>query len=466
MSLAFGEIVSKAIGFLVMVYLARTLGTAGFGKFSFAQAIVIYFVLLINLGLDIYGTRQIARSPAEGRSLVDHLLALRVLAAVVSYSILLVLIWLMPKDLVTKQLLVYMGLLIFVFSFNLEWFFQGMEKMQYISLSRIIRAVFYALFIFIWVKGSDDVVLVGIFFTASAFLAACLLFGIFIRQNRLPRFRIDLPAWQGMLKISLPMGFSLIMITIYHNLDSVMLGFMKSDEVVGWYNAAYKIIMIMILPATLLHSAFLPALSRIGDKDKMKQVANNFLKACFLLGVPVGFGGVILAQPLILLVFGAEYANSVIPLQILTWNTALVFINVAYGIPLLAWGKEKKFTLYVALGAAVNLVFNFLLIPPYGMIGASLATVLAELTVFIGVYREFQKSVSIPFFQSARKPFIASCVMLIGMILCQKLVSGFFALFFIGSIVYFGTMVALRGITANDFRVFLKSRLPGPSESD
>jgi O-antigen/teichoic acid export membrane protein len=462
MSLAFGEIASKAIGFLVMAYLARTLGTAGFGKFSFAQAIVIYFVLLINLGLDLYGTRQIARSPSEGRTLVDHLLTLRVLAAVVSYSILLVLIWLMPKDMVTKQLLVYLGLLIFAFSFNLEWFFQGLERMHYISLSRISRAVFYALFIFIGVKGSDDVLLVGILFTASSFLAAFLLFGIFIKQNSLPRFHVDWKAWQEMLKISLPMGFSLIMITIYHNLDSVMLGFMKSDEVVGWYNAAYKIIIILTLPATLLHSVFLPALSRTEDWSKIKQVAQNFLKVSFLLGIPIGFGGLVLSQPLTLLVFGDEYANSIIPLQILTWNATLIFINVAYGIPLLVWGKEKKFTLFVALGAAVNLTLNFLLIPPYGMVGAALATIIAELTVFFGVYREFQKLVSIPFFGSIQKPLIASLGMLIGLTLCVNLVSGFFTLFLIGTLIYFGIMVALRGITVNDFRVFLKSRAPSP----
>ena len=462
LSLAFGEIASKAIGFVVMAYLARTLGTAGFGKFSFAQAVVIYFVLLINLGLDLYGTRQIARSPSEGRALVDHLLTLRVLAAGVSYGLLLILVWLMPKDMVTKQILVYMGLLIFAFSFNLEWFFQGLERMNYISLSRIVRAVLYALFVFIWVRGPDDVLIVGIFFAVSALLAAALLFGIFIKQNSLPRLHIDLKAWQGMLKISLPMGFSLIMITIYHNLDSVMLGFMKTDEVVGWYNAAYKIIMILILPATLLHSAFLPALSRTDDWSKLEQVAQNFIKATFLLGIPIGFGGLVLAQPLILLVFGTEYANSVVPFQILSWNATLVFINVAYGIPLLAWGKEKRFTLFVALGAVVNLALNFLLIPLYGMIGASIATVIAEIAVFSGVYREFQKSVSIPFFRSVQKPMIASGAMLMGMILSAKVVSGFFALFFIGTIIYFGIMIALRGITVNDFKVFLKSRPPAP----
>ena len=458
LSLAFGEIVSKAIGFLVMAYLARTLGAAGFGKFSFAQAVVIYFVVLINLGLDIYGTRQIARAPAECRPLVDHLLTLRVFASLVSYSLLLVLIWFMEKDATTKQLLVCMGFLIFAFSLNLEWFFQGLEKMQYISLSRICRSVLYALLVFFWVKGSHDLLKVGIFFTASALLASFILFGIFLKQNERPRFQVDWKAWQGMLRISLPMGLSLIMITIYHNLDSVMLGFMKSDEAVGWYNAAYKIVMILTLPATLLHSVFLPALSRIKDWVKVEQVANNFLRMLFLLGVPVGFGGLILSQPLILLVFGGEYSNSVIPLQILTWNVTLIFINMAYGIPLLAWGKEKQFTKYVALGAAVNLIFNFALIPPYGMIGASLATVLAELTVFFGVYREFQKMTSVPFLRHAKKPVIASLGMLAGLAWGADWLSSFFTLFLFGALLYFGIMGALRGIKVSDFRVFLKDR--------
>lgn len=437
-------------------YLARTLRAQYFGKLSFAQSIAVYFQMLVNLGLDTLGTRQVARHPEHTKAYLDRILTIRVVVAVLAYGLLALVAALLDKDWETKQLVLYAGLSVILFALTLEWVFQGADRMHAVAGSRILQQFCYAAFVVALVAGPPDVLRVPIVRAVATAVSTVLLLALAVRRYGCPTVDLNAEGWKHILRESLPIGWSLIMITIYYNSDTIILGFLKSDEVVGWYNAAYKNIFLLLVPADTIRTALFPSLSRLNDRSALERAANGYVKTMFTIGIPIGFGGTILAPHFIEFVYGPEYLNAVLPFQILSWNVVLVFINESYGTPLLAWGKQLLYAKIVTLSAITNLVFNFLLIPPFGMIGAALATIMAEIAAFLGVYAAFQRTLRVPFLKYATRPILASIAMSIALMVTSTVVTNLFALFVVGVAVFFAALLAVGGVTPEDLRLLLR----------
>ncbi len=454
------QLIGKGLGFAIVVYLARTLQVASFGALSFAQTFATYFQVLINLGLDTFGTREVARSRDQARRHVDVILSIRAVAAVLAFGLLCATAWILPRDHEAKLLLIFSGLAILPFAANLDWFFQATERMEVIAASRVLQQLLLAGLIFLLVSGPGDLLEVPLLRLASLVVATLLPLALLVRLQGWPRPCFARREWSETLRQSLPIGFSLMMITVYYNADTLFLGLLGSDELVGWYNAAYRCVFVLLLPADTIRTAVFPALARRDDPPRLERVANAYLKTMLLIGVPIGFGGTLLGRELIHLIYGPAYDNAVLPLQILCWNVVLVFVNESYGSPLLAWGEQNLYTKVVTASAVTNVAMNFLLIPSFGMVGAASATILAELTAFLGVYPRFQRTVRIPLLRHALRPLAAALAMSLALLAAKAVVGSFFALLVLGVVVYFAVLVALGGLTRADLAVLLASREP------
>ncbi len=455
-SLSVAELINKILAFVIFAYLARVLGSGAFGKLSFAQAIMAYVVLMVNLGLNTIGTREVAKHPDKLSYYFNHIYSIRIFSSIFSFGLLYLFLLLINKDPETERLTLYFGMNVFFFAITLDWLFQGIEKMHFIALVNIIKQILYAGLVLIYVQSPEHLMKVGIFFTSSNGVAMLVGFVVVVGWYGFPKIKIQWEEWKAILRESIPIGFSMVMITLYYNLDTIMLSFMKTDEVVGWYNAAYKIVLTLGMPATIYFNGFFPSLSRTSEPETLKKATHNYIRGMFLMGVPIGFGGFILAPHVISLVFGSEYNPSVLPLQILVWNCSMIYINMSFGMPLLAWGKQIQYTKIVSMGALSNLIFNFALIPTWGMTGAAVATILGELTVFFGVYLEFQKSVRASFFSYVKAPFVASLSMSLVLWLSLSFISNVLILFLLGIFIYALTLVLLGEFKVESFK-FLRS---------
>ncbi|MCK4223723.1 MAG: flippase [candidate division Zixibacteria bacterium] len=447
--LTFADFFNKALAFLGVVYLARVLRVEGFGKIEFAQAIMVYFLLVVNQGLSLFGVREIAKDKTRIKTYVDHIMTMRLLLSLVSYVFLVVFVLWIKQPMEVKRLLLIYGFTLFTFSLTLDWVFQGIEKMEYIALGRIINQVVYVGGLFLLVKNWDQLLRVPIIRVVATITGAIILLYIFIKRYGDVKLSYDLNLWKQIFRQSIPMGVSFVVIQLYYSFDSVMLGFMKGVTVVGWYNAAYKIVLLFIGFASLFGTAIFPVLSRY-YKESFTKLSNFVFQSSRLnifFGLPIAVGGTILSGQIIQFVYGSAYQSSVLPLQILFWSVFTVYFNCSFAFCLLACDKQKEYMYSVLAGATVNLTLNLILIPKYSMLGASIATIVCEV-ITLGLILFYSRRIvkAIPWIDLLK---ILGASAFMGMVL-YFFPGNLLTKVFLGIFVYLAAMIVLRGIKGED----------------
>ena len=449
------DILTKALGFIGIIYLARILTVEGFGKIEFAQAIIVYFILLVNQGLDIWGVREIAKNPGTKSEIVNNIVSIRFFLSILAYGILFLFVLLINKPGDIKKLILLYGLTIFTFSFTLNWFFQGIERMEIIALGQSISQLIYVSGILILVKGGSYIFQVPLIRFFSAFFSLSLLALIFFRMKGNFKLNFKTSIWKEIFKQSLPMGFSLIVTQIYYNLDTIMLGFIKGEKEVGWYNAAYKIVLLFIGFAGLFGNAIFPTLSRYykESREKIETFVRQSSRITLFIGIPIAFGIFFLSKDIIQTTYGSSYLQGTVALQILIWSVFTIYTNLPFAFLLLAAEKQKEYMYAVVLGASVNLVLNFILIPRYSILGASLSTIACEIVVLNLILFYSKKLVKVPLLVYITKGLISSLLM--GLVI-YFLPFSLLIKIVIGILSYFIWMFMLGGVTREDTMIFFQ----------
>ena len=239
--------ISHAVAFVTMVYLARVLGPDSFGKISFAMALVAYFTLLTNLGLPLLGTRELAKDHSRSHPLISSILVVRGTLAVISFSLMIVFVLILPKPNDYKHLILIFGIGLFFTSISIDWVFQAVEKMEYIGLGRMVAALIFLLLSVLFVRSQKQIMQVPLAQIAGLLFSSVLLLTLYFKRVARFRFAVNWSYCKDLLKQALPLGISLILIQMIYNVDTIMLGFLRPENEVGYYNAAYKVIMPLII---------------------------------------------------------------------------------------------------------------------------------------------------------------------------------------------------------------------------
>jgi len=206
---------------------------------------------------------------------------------------------------------------------------------------------------------------------------------VLVRDFFKPKPQIDLSFWRTVLREALPFGLTGFFITIYYWTDSVMLSYMKSYEVVGLYNAAYRLMIVLLVVPGVLSMAIIPAMSKlyVNSKDMLRFTQQRSFKYLAMIGFPIGVGTTILSDEIILLIFGEEYSQAAIALRILVWSSVCIFLSSPFSSLLRSSNGQMALLRITALCAMENVVLNLVAIPAYSYAGASVTTVITEFTV-------------------------------------------------------------------------------------
>ncbi len=413
LSLLFSGAISVVFSYLTLIYLARVLGAGDFGKLNFALAIAIYFTIIADMGLPLFGARTIARQRSKVKAHMDKIISLRLCLAVVSFILLLLAALLLNQPREVKYLIILYGLGMVPAALLLEWVFQGIEKMEYIGLSRILSRASVFFLVFAFVKGPDQLLLVPCLQFLGNSIAVALLLVVLWRKYGLPQFNLDLSRARKILSAAAPLGAAALMIHVIYNIDTIMLGLMRSDEEVGYYSAACRIIVLLFAPGLAFFDSSFPIISRYykSSLNSLRQLQYHTVKLVSILAVPLAIGGVLLAAPIIAFLYGKNYQPSAIVLQILIWCVVFWGVNHVYARGLIACDRQNRFLAILVIQVITNLVLNFLLIPSYGVCGAAFATLAAELGGLILYVREFNKIARVPLPGHLLKPLLASLPM-------------------------------------------------------
>ena len=239
----------------------------------------------------------------------------------------------------------------------------------------------------------------GLIEVVSAMLVAQALIFIFtliilIKKFTRPTLTFDFSLCKSLIKEALPFGLAGMFAIIYFQTDTVMLSIMKGDAVVGWYNAAYRLVMgTLFIPGAFV-GALYPVLSRYftSSKDSLMVVYEKSFKFLLMLAIPLGIGTTLLADRIIIFLYGEDFAASIIALQILIWVASLIFIRSIVGYVPASTNKQLVDTRIAGTAALLNVGLNLLLIPTYSYVGAGVASIASQVFVFTCEFSYLQKN--------------------------------------------------------------------------
>lgn len=391
-SLASAEFLSKLISFFTTVYLARVIAPEGFGIIGFAAAFISYFILFIDLGLDTISLKKIAQNRNIISIYVNNILSFRILISVVIYLLLALIVLLINIEAIQKAAILLLGLNLFVQSITLDFVFQATEKIKYLSIKVITKNLLTLILVFIFVNNISDVLLVVMIFVLTNLIVSIWMLKKYSTIFERFKWDIDKRFIKLLVAESFPLAISAFMISIYYNMDMLMLGVMKTEAEVGIYNAVYKIFMIGILPIGVIVKILLPSLSRISNKDELVNSLIKYGTLLFASSISAAIIFYFYAGEILSIIFGKQYLSGTYALMIISFNIAVIGVNVFFGNPLTVWGKQRQYAVAITFGAIANIFLNMLLIPQYSYNGAAFATLLSEVVVFVGVFYLFNKN--------------------------------------------------------------------------
>lgn len=403
------QAVQLTLAFFLNLVAARYLGDTDFGKYAVASVLSFFVFMFDDLGMSTYATREMARNPEQGPALLANGLGAKLL--LIPLPLIFVGIYVslfsFPADKIIAILL-FAGFGIF-YSFNqlFNAVYRAHERLEYEMLVYILEKGFIAVIAIILLMQGKGLItfcaifLLGGFFSFSVNVA--VIRKRFIRHW--PRF-----SRQGMaalLRASFVLGLFWFLTNIHERIDVLMLTVMKTDAMVGWYSAAYKLIVVANVVPMILMTATLPRISRVdkGNPAEVERIFHLGFKFLMYAAMPMTAGTLFLADRMIPFVFGVDFLPGAAALRILIFASAVDFFSVFFAGFLIAWDRQNRLTVLQGIAIVVNVILNLILIPRFGFIGAAAATVISRGVVFGActcfVLERFRKIRFLPVIQGA-----------------------------------------------------------------
>jgi len=396
--LSFGNIMSRVIRAGVIIYAARVLGAADYGVFSYALSLAAFFTVFGDIGLNAVLTREVAQHPEERLTYFATSFWMKL---VLLAGIALVIIFVAPAlsniDAV-RPLIPLIALLTFFDSFR-EFgnsFLRARERMEreaFVNITTNIVITGVGIGTLLFAVGVEPITIAYVVSTG----VGALIGGFVLRDELRAIFtHVKVALMKPLIMASIPMALIGLLGAFMLNTDMVMLAWWRPAAELGFYAAAQKIILVLYILPGIVGAAVFPAVSRLvssdADRAKAGRLAERAMATLYFLAVPLAAGGIVLAEPIISFVFGAEYLPAAGAFRILCATLLIVFPGTLLGNLVLAYNRQKEVVWFVAAGGIGNILFNALLIPPFGIVGCSIATIIAQLVDNGAMWRFVKKA--------------------------------------------------------------------------
>lgn len=394
-SLSFLQGANLILPLITFPYLVRILGIEKYGLIIFAQAFIAYFSTLTNYGFDLSGTREISINKNKIQKLIK------------TYnSILIARIWLVLLGLIVMSIIVFSvekftsewklyfltyGIVVGTAMFP-TWFFQGMEKMKFITILTLISKAIFTISIFIFVRTPEDYLLVPSLNAIGSIFVAIVSLMLINKKFGIPfkgqKNKYVLKQFQNGWYIFL----SSISINLYSNTTTFVLGLVTNSIMVGYYGIAVKVVKIIISLFTPFYQAIYPHIVQLLEKSKLDStlLLKKVLKYTFLISIVVWLIGFIFAEPMFYLVFGKGVNHSIMLFRLL--SPLIIVLPIAYvmfNLVMLSFKMDKYFLKIYVTGALLNigLLVIFLFWLKLSTVGAAISLMICEttLTIYAGI---------------------------------------------------------------------------------
>jgi O-antigen/teichoic acid export membrane protein len=386
---AAADIGSKLISITFFVVLARQVGEAGFGVFVFGLALAALLTVLASFGQDLVLTREVARD----RSLLDayftNTLALKLVLALPVLAVAAVVTTALGMASDTRAVLLLLGVALVAEQLASTCFavYQAYEQLAYVPVVILTQRAFTTVVGVIALVLGAGVVAVSAIYLAGALAAVALALALLWRRVARPRLKLTPRTWPALFKAAAPVGIATVLALVIFRTDTAILAFFDSDKVVGNYGAAFRLFEATLFLSWAVATATYPVFSRLSmtTRPSVAYVFDGSLKLVVALTLPIAVAVVILAEPIVHLIFGAEFDDAIVPLTVLAPAIALYSIAFVTSGMLVAQNRQRVIAITNGVVAAINVVASFVLIPLFSLDGAALAALVSQLVLSVAL---------------------------------------------------------------------------------
>lgn len=384
-SLMAGKLAGDAATFALFVVLSRRFGGEGIGQYSFAMALTGFFAVLADYGLTQYAVRRMSAGGGSDDGVFGRALTLRGILALIVIGLLFAVAPWLPVDAEGRRVFLVIGVyqVLYVVLEGVLGGFVARETMRAPALFEwSLRTTTAAAAIALSLAGHRlPVVLLALpVLTGLHVVAAFALVAASYGRPLLGATPVELRA---MLRDARPFALYLFLLPLSERVDVVGLGLLVGATAAGIYNAAHRIVALLLYAGYYAGVALMPAVSRLhpGRPAELQRLYRQSVRVVVLASVPAAAGLTLVAEPLVALIFGPAFGESASLLRLLAWLLPLHALRKVLESFLVGTGDAAGRTSAQARTAVLNVLGNLVLIPLLGIPGAAVATIASEATL-------------------------------------------------------------------------------------
>ncbi len=388
-----GQAATWGAGIVLLVFVARYLGSAAYGTLYLALSIQTICQWIIDYGGQTYVPKEVSRHRDDSSDLMGQSSILRIglwaISMILTFAVCLIARY--PKETTALIMILVFSNLWFNLTLLLRSGYQGYEDMKYPSLGTVVdRGLLILTVVPAVLLGMREIAL-AVLMALTPFVNFCICWKY---SRRLFKIKLSL-GWsklRPLLKEGLPYFLWSLFGVIYYRVDAIILSLMTPASVIGWYGAAFRFFGILMFLPAIYSAALYPILTRLSRSESSTMISTAQKSFVFLLlaGIPLAIGLVFFSRSIVQILFGlSQFAPSSVILKIFSVGMLLTYVDFVLGEAILAIDKQKQWAI-VAFGAMIiNIVSNCFLIPYFqatsgnGGIGAAVATDLTEFFVLV-----------------------------------------------------------------------------------
>ena len=374
------NLLSVPIRAVAMILVARSLGVALFGIYSFALEFSFVVSRFADAGMGIIASRDISRGKEEASKIFGNLLIIKIFLLLVAFLFLFLYVIMCTEDTPTQVTIVILGLanLSFAFMTLLTGVLQAYEKPQIDGFLMFIQTSLFAFLVVVlaYFMPAQSTPIPMALCTAISYILIVVI-GIWIISRRYvqPAFCWDSLKIKYLLKEIAHLLFGILAFGLLTRISILMLSALSSEVEVGAFSAAFRLVFTLGMIPTVIAGVFMPHLSRgtLNSRNAYVHTTTIFFKTLLIFSAPIVVGFVLHTTNIIEFIYGPQYAGAIVPFAILALGLVPFFLNFCCKTVLESFGRQKVWTYLIFAGACFCIVVNYLCIPTYGANGAAIA---------------------------------------------------------------------------------------------
>lgn len=386
------QVVTWTLSLILAIYLPRYLGVVGMGKLTLARSLWAIAVVFVGFGMSGLITKEIARDHEKTSDLFNTTIITRTLLFIVGFLgvVLFSKIAGYPDDTLSIVFIIGISSLLAQYAGASRAGLEGVERMEFIALSDVVSKAVNVLITVIFVLLGFDIFAIAAVSIISMLVMLSIQVYFLNRLQRL-RIRLDFSKTRWLLRSSIPYFVTGFSIVLYHQIDTIIISLLVGEVGVGLYGVVDTLFGTLLFVPMVFFTAVYPALSRMHaeNPDSMPKVMSKSFDILLMIGVPMGFGLVVVANSLVVLLYGAAFADSGPILAIKGIVMIFTYQTMLIGTFLISIDRQKPWAIVMATAAFATIPLDIFFVPIFetvfnnGAMGAAWAYLITEIGMVI-----------------------------------------------------------------------------------